>query len=158
MKGISTTFIQYIVVFDLLNESKLSPWALVLTYDHFTQKTPPKERVKEFGSQGAVLFDPVYNKDVKNRMREERSKDLKDFLRGNKRHCLRLAGWWREPPLHPIIPHAYVIKVCFSVCVSLCIVTCIQIFSFIYVNMYYVGIMHIVYYQDSYNKGIVWLE
>lgn len=80
MKGISTTFIQYIVVFDLLNESKLSPWALVLTYDHFTQKTPPKERVKEFGSQGAVLFDPVYNKDVKNRMREERSKDLKDFL------------------------------------------------------------------------------
>lgn len=80
MKGISTTFIQYIVVFDLLNESKLSPLALVLTYDHFTQKTPPKERVKEFGSQGAVLFDPVYNKDVKNRMREERSKDLKDFL------------------------------------------------------------------------------
>lgn len=51
-----------------------------MTYDHFTQKTPPKERVKEFGSQGAVLFDPVYNKDVKNRMREERSKDLKDFL------------------------------------------------------------------------------
>ncbi|XP_052684509.1 trichohyalin-like isoform X9 [Crassostrea angulata] len=48
--------------------------------EYQSQKTPPKERVKEFGSQGAVLFDPVYNKDVKNRMREERSKDLKDFL------------------------------------------------------------------------------
>nr|XP_034311506.1 trichohyalin isoform X42 [Crassostrea gigas] len=49
-------------------------------YNDYIKKTPPKERVKEFGSQGAVLFDPVYNKDVKNRMREERSKDLKDFL------------------------------------------------------------------------------
>ncbi|XP_078316508.1 uncharacterized protein LOC111120232 isoform X28 [Crassostrea virginica] len=50
-------------------------------FQHYqSQKTPPKERVKEFGPQGAVLFDPVYTKETKNRIREERSKDFKEYL------------------------------------------------------------------------------
>ncbi|XP_061181042.1 trichohyalin-like [Saccostrea echinata] len=48
--------------------------------EYLSQKTPPKERLKVFGQQGAVLFDPLYNKDTKNRVREERSKDFQDFL------------------------------------------------------------------------------
>ncbi|XP_078316507.1 uncharacterized protein LOC111120232 isoform X27 [Crassostrea virginica] len=49
-------------------------------YNEYIKKTPPKERVKEFGPQGAVLFDPVYTKETKNRIREERSKDFKEYL------------------------------------------------------------------------------
>lgn len=57
-----------------------TPWSVVLTFNLINQKTPPKERVKEFGPQGAVLFDPVYTKETKNRIREERSKDFKEYL------------------------------------------------------------------------------
>ncbi|XP_062591327.1 trichohyalin-like isoform X25 [Saccostrea cucullata] len=48
--------------------------------EYQSQKPPPKERVKVFGQQGAVLFDPLYNKDTKDRVREERSKDFQEFL------------------------------------------------------------------------------
>ncbi|XP_062591322.1 trichohyalin-like isoform X20 [Saccostrea cucullata] len=49
-------------------------------YNEYIKKPPPKERVKVFGQQGAVLFDPLYNKDTKDRVREERSKDFQEFL------------------------------------------------------------------------------
>ncbi|XP_056020004.1 uncharacterized protein LOC125669517 isoform X11 [Ostrea edulis] len=48
--------------------------------EYQSQKTPPKERPKDNGKQGAVLFDPVYSKEVRSRVREERSKDFQHFL------------------------------------------------------------------------------
>jgi hypothetical protein len=52
----------------------------MFAFDLINQKTPPKDRPKDFGKPGAVLFDPLYNKEVKSRVREERSRDLQDFL------------------------------------------------------------------------------
>ena len=45
-----------------------------------SQQEPPKERIKEFGSPGAVLFTGEYEK-TRQKVREERTKDYHEFMK-----------------------------------------------------------------------------
>ena len=58
-----------------LNDELRKDW-----HDYILKQEPPKERIKEFGSPGAVLFTGEYEK-TRQKVREERTKDYHEFMK-----------------------------------------------------------------------------